>query len=446
MSLFVLPPELLEAILARVASRASLASLARVCQQLRPVVERILYQSVYLRNHDGKKFAYALDCLPARAEYVQELLVHYHYVDVPDEEDYYPCYAESLAPTISRLVNLRSLVVKGLEYDAEREEDDEYLGGYERVIEETKKWNDIFAQSAVPGSQILQSLTKCQLIMDDLSRSEPPWNFRLRGTVMIHPYLKDLTLVGANVSTLEDSLMASARSTSLEKLSLFGCDAAPSAIRDLLSLPRALKHFIYKGAPWTHRPYNLMGDRQKCIDVVKVQADSLLTLDMDFYPGNWENPALDFRDFRSLEQLTVDPSALRGNGKFDPKDNNEVCLWESPELECQLPSSIKRLVFFEYHEHSTPDLYTLPLVYNWISRGSLPNLEIITVESAKSSEDTILNSLFGDSSGRSVFQAFQEVGVQLRVRHVPDSTEAGYRLFDCDRCGVCWRIRGIHFF
>ncbi|PWY83781.1 hypothetical protein BO94DRAFT_494943 [Aspergillus sclerotioniger CBS 115572] len=445
MNLFALPPELLEAILARVASRASLASLARVCQQLRPVVERILYQSVYLRNHDGKKFAYALDCLSARAEYVQELLVHYHYVEVPDEEDYYPCYAESLAPTISRLVKLRSLVVKGLEYDAEREDDDEYLGGYERVIEETKKWNDLFAQSAMPGSQILQSLTKCQLNMDDVDRSEPLWDFRLRGTVMIHPYMKDLTILGANVSGLEDSLMASTRSTSLERLSLFCCDAAPRGIQDLLSLPRALKHFTYKGAPWTHRPYNLMEDRQKCIDTVKVQADSLNTLDMDFYPGNWDNPALDFRDFSCLEQLTVDPRALRGDGKFDPKDNNEVCLWKSPELKCQLPLGLKRLVFFEYHEQSTPDLYTLLLVYNWVSRGSLPNLETITVQSAKSSKNAILNSPFGDNSGRSVFQALQEVGVQLRVERVLDSTEAGYQLFDCDRCGVCWRIRGIHF-
>ncbi|RAK98823.1 uncharacterized protein BO80DRAFT_411919 [Aspergillus ibericus CBS 121593] len=445
MNLFVLPPETLEAILAQVASRASLASLARVCQQLRPVVERILYQSVYLRNHDGEKFAYALDCLPARAEYVQELLVHYHFVGVPDEEEYYPCYAESLAPTIGRLVNLRSLVIKGLEYDTEREEDDEYLGGYERVIEETKKWNELFAQSAVPGSQVLQSLTKCQLIMDDLSRSEPPWDFRLRGTVMIHPYLKDLTLVGANVSGLADSLMASARSTSLENLSLFGCDAALRGIHDLLSLPRALKHFTYKGAPWTHRPYNVMEDRQKCIDAMKVQAHSLLTLDLDFYPGVWDNPALDFRAFRCLEQLTVDPRALRGDGKFDPKNNNEACLWKSRELECQLPSSIKHLVFFEYHEQSTPDLYTLPLVYNWISRGSLLNLETVTVQSARSSEDAILNSPFGDNSRRSVGQAFQEVGVQLRVERVLDSTKAGYQLFDCSSCGVSWRIRGIHF-
>ena len=281
--------------------------------------------------------------------------------------------------------------------------------------------------------------------MDDLSRSEPPWDFRLRGTVMIHPYLKDLTLVGANVSGLEDSLMASIRSTSLERLSLLCCDAAPRGIQDLLSLPRVLKHFTYKGAPWTHRPYNLMEDRQRCIDAIKVQADSLLSLDLDFYPGKWDNLALDFRDFLCLEQLTVDPSALRGDGHFDPKKNNEVCLWKSPELECQLPRSIKRLVFFEYHEHSTPDLYTLPLIYNWVSRGSLPNLDTITIQSAKSSEDAILNSPFGDSSGRSVFQALQQVGVQLRVERVPDSTEAGYQLLDCDRCGVCWRIRGIHF-
>lgn len=160
MHIFDLPQELLEAILAQT-SRGSLASLARVCQRLRPLVERILYQSVYLRNHDGEKFTYALDCVPARAEHVKELLIHYHYVDVEDEEEYYPLYAETLAPTIGRLVNLRTLVVKGLEFDADREEDDEIIGGYERVIAEAEKWDTLFAQSAVPGSQILPSLTKC---------------------------------------------------------------------------------------------------------------------------------------------------------------------------------------------------------------------------------------------------------------------------------------------
>ncbi|PWY76978.1 hypothetical protein BO70DRAFT_363534 [Aspergillus heteromorphus CBS 117.55] len=441
--LLLLPVEIQEAILAQVDSRASLASLARVCRHLQPLAERLLYQSVYLRNGGGETFAHAIDRAPERATHVRELLVHYHYVDVPDEEDYYPLYAESLAPTIERLVNLKSLVVKGLEYDAPRDDDDDILGGYERVIEEAKKWDHLFMQSAVSGSRILPSLTKCVLVMDDLDRSRELWDFDLRANVMIHPHLRDLTIVGASISSLL-SLVTSPRSTALENLVLECCCVSPEGIRDIFSTPRGLKHFTLKGAPWTDKPSYFPGDRQTYIDVVSVQADSLATLDMDFPPGLASNPALDFRALQHLQELTVDPVALRGDGDLDPRD--KLDLLRSPDLKCQLPPSIQRLVFFEYYEGKVPDLHTLLLVYNWISQGSLPNLRSITIRSGRSSADTILNRVFGDIGGRTFYEAFQTVGVELRVESALLSTKAGYQLFDCSSCGVCWRIPGFTSF
>ncbi|PYH89692.1 hypothetical protein BO71DRAFT_487722 [Aspergillus ellipticus CBS 707.79] len=444
MRLFHLPMEIQEAIVAQVASPASLANLARVCRQLQPLAERILYQSVYLRNGTGDKFAYAIDRAPNRAMFVRELLIHYHYVDVPDEESYYPFYAESLAPTIGRLVNLQSLVVKGLEYDAPREYDDDTTEGFERVIEEAEKWRHLFTQSAVSGSRILPSLTKCVLAMNDLDHSEPPWSFDMRASVMIHPHLQDLTIVGARISSMEESLMASRRSTELESLVLVCCDVSSRSIHDLLSLPRGLKHLAVKGAAWTVRPYYYMKNRQEYIDALSIQAESLTSLDMDFPPGVPDNPALDFRALQRLQKLTVDPQALRGDGKFDPV-SEQVCLWENSEPICRLPPTIQHLVFFEYHEAKTPDLHTLLLVYNWISQGSLPNLRSITVKTARSSADAILNRGFEDNSGRSFYEAFQTFRVELRAERTLSSTENGYRFFDC-HCGyVSWRIAGIHF-
>ncbi|KAI2991334.1 hypothetical protein CBS147482_9037 [Aspergillus niger] len=436
MHFFDLPQELLEAILAQ-ASRGSLASLARVCQRLRPLAERILYQSVYLRNHDGEKFTYALDCVPARAEYVRELIVHYHYVDVEDEEEYYPLYAETLSPTIGRLVNLRTLVIKGLEFDADREEDDEIIGGYERVIAEAEKWDTLFAQSAVPGSQILPSLTKCMMIMDDIAPNQPAWDFSLRGAVLMHPCLQDLTIVGGEIESLKNHV-PSPRSTPLERLSLFGCDVSPSAMGEMLSLPRALKHLTYKGAPWCYRPTNLMPNRQIYVDKIKAQADSLLSLDIDFYPGVVDNPPVDFTALQCLEQLTVESDALRGTGEYDPKNNSKLCLWKSPELKCQLPPSLKHLVLFLYCPKNPPDWRTLIILYNWISRGSLPNLEKVTFQIAKPCGQEILDRSIGGNE-MSIGQAFGEVKVQLQFELVPNSNNDGYELFDCPECGVNWR-------
>lgn len=164
LQLLHLPTEILIRILEEVPSQASLASLARTCRQLQILVEPYLYRSVYLGNHAGESFTYAMDRKAVRAEYIQELVIHYHYVeDVPNEDEYYPILVESLVPTIGRLINLRQLVVKGLEYDICRSYDDPDFGPRPRLDALSEIWSWLFQQSSHAMAGVLPSLTTCLL-------------------------------------------------------------------------------------------------------------------------------------------------------------------------------------------------------------------------------------------------------------------------------------------
>lgn len=160
-----LPAEILTGILEEVSSQASLASLAQTCRRLQMLVEPYLYRSVYLGNHTGESLTYAMERKAVRAEYIQELVIHYHYVeDVPNEDEYYPILVESLVLTISRLINLRRLVVKGLEYDTCRSYDDPDFGPGPRLDGLSEIWSWLFQQSTQSMSGVLPSLTTCLLL------------------------------------------------------------------------------------------------------------------------------------------------------------------------------------------------------------------------------------------------------------------------------------------
>lgn len=150
-SFLCLPTELLEAILSFV-DPASLAPLARVCETLQQLVEPQLYHTVSLRNRESERFVRAIDRIPSRAEYVRELQVHYH--DINGEEADDPLQVEALSPTICQLQNLKSLIVKGVD-------EDPMSLGLHRYMEESRKFQDLFLQAAMPHSTILQSLRLC---------------------------------------------------------------------------------------------------------------------------------------------------------------------------------------------------------------------------------------------------------------------------------------------
>ncbi|OGM43052.1 hypothetical protein ABOM_009225 [Aspergillus bombycis] len=444
LQLLHLPTEILVWILAEVPSQASFASLARTCRRLQTLVEPYLYRSVYLGNHDGESFAYAIDRKAVRAEYIQELVIHYHYVDdIPNEDEYYPILVESLVPTISRLVNLRRLVVKGLEYDTQRPYDEPDFGPGPRLDALSMIWSWLFQQSTQSMSGVLPSLTTCELIMNDLTPTPlqhtagEPWYFSSRETVLLHPKLQKLSIVAAMISGLDPEMLSYTkkpgfRPTSLETLILLCCDVSINGLHDMLKFPKALKNFTLKGSPWTTIPNQFPMDRGAIVNVLKAQAHSLLNLELDFYLRT-NCPALDFRDFTSLQQLTIDPKALRG-------DDDE----QSPEAQkhlrqyCHLPPSLRSLRFREYREWGRPDLQTLSIVLDWVMSRGLPNLKNITIQSATFTSAAILDAITSD--GKSFRQAFRVVGVELAVERVRSCLNNEHLTIDCNCCSFCWRF------
>ncbi|KAF7586405.1 hypothetical protein BBP40_008942 [Aspergillus hancockii] len=208
-----------------------------------------------------------IELLTVILAHVQELVIHYHYVeDVPKEEEYYPILVEDLVPAISCLFKLSRLVVKGLEYDVVRGCDDPIFGQTPRPnsLSTISAW--LFEQSTKAMSCVLPSLSTCELCMSDL-----------------------------------------------------------------ISVEHRRDH-----------------------DALKFQAHSLQELELDFYLL-FERPALDFREFKVLEQLTFNPVALRGSeGSADENFN----------LHCHLQPNIRRLRFRQYNESILAYLNTLPMVYD----------------------------------------------------------------------------------
>lgn len=262
------------------------------------------------------------------------------------------------------------------------------------------------------------------------------WYFSSRQTVLLHPTLQNLSIVAAIISDLRSETLSYIKKpwfnpTSLETLNLLCCDVSPQSLREMLQFPKALKNFTLRGSPWTTRWEFFLTDRVGIVDVLKTQAHSLLNLELDFYLRT-NCPALDFRDFKCLQQLTIDPKVLRGDHYT-----------QSPEAEehlrkhCHLPRSLRCLRFREYKERSRPDLLTLSIVLDWVISGGLPNLENITIQSATFFSEAILDASAPD--GKSFQQAFGDVGVEVVVERVRSALDDEHLTIDCRCCSFYWR-------
>lgn len=161
--LLELPPELFDTILSFLDS-SSLACLSRVCRSLQQLVEPHLYQTVSLRNKQEESFTSAIERIPTRAEFVQELRIHYH--DVADEMDA-PLQLEMMSPTIAQLHNLKSLLVKGINNGGPMS-----LGLY-RYMEQSRKFEDLLLEATMPDSQVLRSLQTCMFLQHSVQCSQP---------------------------------------------------------------------------------------------------------------------------------------------------------------------------------------------------------------------------------------------------------------------------------
>lgn len=83
----------------------------------------------------------------------------------------------------------------------------------------------------------------------------------------------------------------------------------------MLSFPRALKHFTFKGQspdPIVTFPVR-EANRSAYIDALRIHASSLESLDLDlYYP--WAEP-IDLTEFKALKKLTLSPGMLTGDGR-----------------------------------------------------------------------------------------------------------------------------------
>ncbi|PLB43253.1 hypothetical protein P170DRAFT_431213 [Aspergillus steynii IBT 23096] len=302
-SLVLLPVEILHMILAYLDNH-SLYSLTRVCHYLQCEAECHLYKSILLRNQHGPGFVRAIERIPTRALHVRELKLHYHENII--EANPLNHYAQLISPTIGKLVNLKSLVLKdsspmtfpaffGLECDAD-----------------VRKFEALILQSIKPYSSQLQNLQTCVL---QFSTTEycPIGKSDRRDAVFLLSHLKRLTIIGMKMTTFRSFRSRKSGTTALEELKLLSCWISPAILRKIISLPKALKHFTSGGDC-----LNMSGNRRWCPatnpDALQQQKDSLLsaTLHFTFAGYRRKDLAQDFSVFSKLDTLEIAISEVPG--------------------------------------------------------------------------------------------------------------------------------------
>lgn len=166
---------------------------------------------------------------------------------------------------------------------------------------------------SIPG-RALTSLG--QLGFDFDNYDESTWILHPYEAVFFHPNLQSLTITGACVQTVWSRLTGApaARSTRLEELRLLNCDLSPRDLSEMLSYPRALKHFTFKGqsADPIVTGFVREANRSAYIDALKTHASSLESMDLDLY-FPWPEP-IDLTEFKALKKLTISRRMLVGDG------------------------------------------------------------------------------------------------------------------------------------
>ncbi|KAL3477645.1 hypothetical protein BJX99DRAFT_225865 [Aspergillus californicus] len=111
-----LPRELMDMVIGNLEhDQTSLSRLSRTCRLFQDIIPPHLYSWVVLRENKCEGFAAAIDRVPKRAEYVKNLAIHCHYL-IKDDKDWNARLAQTLPPTLGRLMrlpNLKSLAVIG---------------------------------------------------------------------------------------------------------------------------------------------------------------------------------------------------------------------------------------------------------------------------------------------------------------------------------------------
>ena len=433
-----LPPETLDDILSLL-NQTSLNNLSQACRALQQLVEPWLYHTVLIQNGQDKLFTSAIGNKPARAEYVQELQIHYH-EDVEDEEDYYPLCAQALSPTIRQLQNLKSLIVKGLD-------EDNFPLSFEPSIDKSARFQNLFLEAAMPQSSVLQSLRTCMfhahcaismmrsIYTDECEgilnlHEQQTWELADLDAIFIHPTLQHLTIVNGRMASFTSFDPARVRSTDLQELTLIACDIKPAQLHKILSMPKALRSFTAKGSAWLGR--SVSGeDRAASLESLRMHASSLVSMDLDFFLGDGQMPQepLVMVDFTVLQQLAIPLWILRGH--------IEQGIVRQERL---LPRWLKELTLKCAGQHTELESYYLEPVFEWRQHGALPILEKLSLEVTAPVPNVPDAGWWCFWEGLTVREAF-EVKAFVKLSMVEEAA-GGYVPFECECCWYNYRNRG----
>lgn len=199
------------------------------------------------------------------------------------------------------------------------------------------------------------------------------WDLALRDSIFLHPYLKSLSIYGATMKDFCCFNESRKYTTSLEELTMRGCDIGAEALGKTLAVPRALRRLTFKGTlrQGTLRAGNV---RQQYIDCIAQQAHSLLALDLDFPIDTCRrsrNCPADFQSLYVLQQLATTVDVIEGN----------LVPWVSPLTLHLFPVSLQHLhIIYD----NGPGGYTrwdglyAEAVHRWVVDDTLPNLSTVT--------------------------------------------------------------------
>ncbi|KAL2866137.1 F-box protein [Aspergillus lucknowensis] len=360
-----LPVELLEAVLSNLLP-VDLSRASRACRQLHLVAVQLLFKTVVLRTPQVIPFICALDSNRELSRYVQSLTMHDHHLQLRDNIEAYKHYSDRISQTIARLTNLRSLTIKAC-YHQQRPWTHP-PSQLPRVLDETAVLKTLFLPAL--HSPFLASLRSCQL---NLSDSET-WELGDRECILLHPNLKSLSILGALILAFDSFTEDHRHTTPLTELTLLCCDLSPEVLAKILAVPKKLQKFTFIGAPqgiaWGKRTSD---HHERYIDAMKLQAPSLVALNISFWNRRYShNPPVDFLCFPVLEDLTISPGVLQGNGEHF---HDLIPLTSNP-----FPPSLKHLTLYDVRYLFTLTLETtyVSLLSWWVAERSLPNLTTLT--------------------------------------------------------------------
>lgn len=220
-------------------------------------------------------------------------------------------------------------------------------------------------------------------------------------------------------------------STSLEELTLRGCDIGTEALGKILAVPRALRRLTFKGTirQLTLRAGNV---RQQYIDTIAQQAHSLLALDLDFPIDTCRKsrscPA-DFQAFSVLQHLATAVDVLEGN----------LCPWTSPLTLHLFPTSLESLHLIFHHgvtDFTVWEGLYAEAVHRWVVDDTLPNLSTVTFGMMEKR----YNGYLREESDL----LFPNTNAVLRRRHVqPEHPFPDIQCLCCESWTVCGNPFGL---